>query len=188
MSTDGMLTFGDGYVTLSGTLLPGILVSQSIRDAVRYDESRHDHMSGRAKVALGWEDASVTLVLDLVTDEKSDCYEKLQAINKIFKEADRKKATPTVYTVTGRHLRARGINQVVFDALDSMEDDQDDTIQATLTFVEHLPAVIRREKNANAQKAAAGSAPATKAKPAADSNIVQDSDNPFMAGIAAGFK
>lgn len=193
--SDGVLTFADGLVHIGKQTLPGVLVSQSISCAVRYDQSRPDSMSGKNKLALGWEDATITLTLDLLTDPESDCYQKLAEINRIFKGAARKKATPTIYTVTGRHLRARGISRVVFDSLDSVEDDQDDVIQATISFVEHLPPVVKREKKANAVKAGAAKAntapatapaPASKAQPAASPAITDDTTNPFMAGIKAG--
>lgn len=187
--SDGLLSFADGVVKVGTEELPGVLVAQSIRCAVRYDQSRPDSMSGRNKLALGWEDATVLLTLDLLTDKTSDCYEKLEKINKIFKGADRKKATPTIYTVVGRHLRARGINRVVFDSLDSTEDDQQDVIQVTLAFVEHLPPVLKREKRANATKAStsATTAPTSTAQPAAAPAITEDTTNPFLAGIKTGF-
>ncbi|BCS54565.1 hypothetical protein [Geobacter sp. SVR] len=181
------LTFEDGLVKLGNTLLPGILRCQSIRCGVRYDESKHDAMSGKAKVALGWEDAGITLTLDLLCDEVSDCYAKLTAINKVFKATGGKKATPQIYNVTGRHLRARGISRVVFDALDSTESDDDDVIQVQLTFIEHIPAVVKREKRANAVKATGTTTPpATKATPAPAPGIVEDTTNPLLAGIKAG--
>lgn len=187
--SDGNLSFADGVVKVGTEELPGILVAQSIRCAVRYDQSRHDSMSGRNKLALGWEDATIVLTLDLLTDPASDCYEKLTKINKTFKGGDRKKATPTIYTVLGRHLRARGISRVVFDSLDSTEDDQQDVIQVTLAFVEHLPPVIKREKRATATKAVTAStkAPTTTSQPAAAPAITEDTTNPFTAGFKTGF-
>lgn len=189
MSNDGILTFADGLVQLGNLTLPGILVQQSIRNAVRYDQSKQDQMSGKNKVALGWEDATITLTVDLLTETGSDCYQKLTEINRIFKGAGKKKATPTIYTVTNRHVRARGISRVVFDALDSFETDGDDVIQATLTFVEHLPPVIRREKQAIARKKAAGStttAPTVKATPAVAPKVTKDTTNPLIAGFNEG--
>ena len=189
MPVDGLLTFEDGLVTLGKELLPGILVGQSIRGAVRYDESSSDQMSGKKKVAMGWEDATITLTLDLLCDNEGDCYKKLTIINRIFKAAAKDKTAPQIYTVTGAHMRARGIGRVVFDALESGETDCEDTIQVTLTFTEHLPAVVKREKQANAKKkgnATSTQVPAVKAKPAAAPAIVKDDTGSFMAGFNAG--
>uniref|UniRef100_C6E6Q0 Uncharacterized protein n=1 Tax=Geobacter sp. (strain M21) TaxID=443144 RepID=C6E6Q0_GEOSM len=187
MASDGFLKWEDGEVRLGGELLPGVFVDQSIRGAVRFDESKKDSQSGHHKTPLGFEDADIVITLDLLTDDTSDCYKKLAAINKVFRE-DRK-ANPKVYAVQNRHCAARGIRDVVFCALDSFESSDDDVISAALSFKEHLPPVIRREKQATATKVAGakqGAAPKIKATPAASPTVVSDSDNPFMAGFNAG--
>jgi len=112
----------------------------------------------------------------------STCYDKLKIIDGLFKG---KTAHPKVYEVTGRHLSARGIRQVVFDSLSSDESDQDDTIQATITFIEHNPPVIKREKQANAQKKAT---PKANVQPIVSGAIIKDDTVPFIAGVKAGLK
>jgi len=192
MSIDGYLTFEDGLVKLGNDLLPGLLVQQSIRCAVRYDSANMDHMSGTKKHTKGWEDATITLTLDLLSgpDEvngktvSSTCYDKLKIINNLFRG---KTVHPKVYQVTGKHLAARGIRQVVFDSLYSDECDQDDVMQVTLTFVEHLPPVIKRETQANAQKKVSQTAPQIKPQPAPAPAVMQDSTHPLIDGIKAVF-
>lgn len=181
---DGYLTFADGAVRLGSILLPGVLVAQTVQGAVRFDEAEADGMSGTLKTPLGWNDADIVLTLDLLSDEQSDCYEKLTAINQIFKGADNE-ANPKVYTVTGRHLRARGIGQVVFSGLDSTEDDQSDVIQATLSFVEHVPVIVRQEEQvaANSETAAAPAIATTDPEP---DPALADNSNPFMDGLQEG--
>lgn len=191
MATDGLLTFADGEVRLGNTLLPGVLFSQAIRNSVRFDRSERDGLSGKSKVPLGWDDAEITLQLELLTDKDGDCYEKLTVLNKIFRDVD-KGANPKIYTVTNRHARARGISRVVFSGLDSDEDDREDTILATMTFTEHVPPVVKREKQVAASTKALGSgsakAPAVAAKPTAAPAITTDSDSAFSAGFKAGMK
>lgn len=184
---DGALSWGDGEVRLGGELLPGSFLDMNIRGEVRFDESQQDSQSGRHKTPLGYQDADITLTLELLCDADGDCYSKLKQLNKVFK-SDRR-ANPKVYAVANRHCAARGIRNVVFSELSSFESDQDDVITATLSFVEHLPPVIKRERQAAASRAAAarsGSAPAVQATPAASAAVVSDPDNPFMAGLAAG--
>lgn len=182
MSTDGLLTFADGEVRLGKELLPGILVSMQINAGVRFDRAQRDHMSGRNKIPLGWEDSDIRLTVDLTTDELSTCYSKLTTINKVFKGAD-KGANPRVYDVTSSHLRARGVSRVVFSGLESEETDQDDTIKVVLIFSEHLPVVVKREKQVAKTKTAT---PVIKAKPAAAPAIVADTASPFAAGFQSG--
>jgi hypothetical protein len=185
MQTDQFLSFDDGIVQLGNDRLPGVFISMTVNAGVKFDRAERDHMSGKNKIPLGWEDSDVRLTLDLLCDDGSDCYAKLKVINLLFKGAD-KKASPQIYIVTNRHLRARGIDKVVFSGLETDEDDQSDVIRAVLTFSEHLPAVVKREKQVTAAKTKSG-APAVKAKPATSPAIVQDS-NPFTAGFNSGLK
>lgn len=185
---DGLLGFADGEVRLGNDILPGILVSQSVSDAVRFDEAEQDGLSGKVKVPMGWEDAEFSLTLDLLTDADSDCYDKLTELNAIFRGIDNG-ANPRVYTVTNRHARARGIDQVVFSGLDSAEDDKNDVIRATLTFVEHLPPIMRQENQVAAtdQAAGDGNAPTVAAaEPAADAAVMEDPDDALSAGFVQG--
>lgn len=182
---DGYLTFADGEVRLGNALVPGILVSQTIRGAVRFDAAEADGLSGTVKTPLGWNDADVVLTLDLICDEQSDCYDKLTAINQVFNGADNG-ANPKIYTVTSRHFRARGIDQLVFSGLDSAEDDQSDVIQATLSFVEHVPAIVRQEEHVAASDQAIGTAPqVTVTDPEPEATLADDS-NPFTNGLNEG--
>ncbi|MFZ2947900.1 MAG: hypothetical protein WA003_00315, partial [Desulfuromonadaceae bacterium] len=157
-----------------------------VNAGVRFDRAERDHMSGKNKIPLGWEDADIQISLDLLCDETGTCYDKLTVINGLFKGCDKGK-NPRVLQVTNRHLRSRGISKVVFSGLESNEDDQSDVIRVNLAFSEHLPAVVKREKQVAATKKAVGAAaPTVKAKPAASPTIVSDPPNPFMAGFNAG--
>jgi hypothetical protein len=185
MAIDSYLKYEDGELRVDGKLLPLSFVTQRVNAGVRFDRAERDHMSGKNKIPLGWEDADIQYTGDLLCDETGDCYEKLTVINKIFKGAD-KGANPLVLNISNRHLRARGISRVVFSGLESDEDDQSDVLRVVLTFSEHLPAVVKREKQVNASKTAVG-APAVKGKPAASKTVVSD-PNPFMAGFNTGLK
>lgn len=193
MQSDRFLTFEDGVVKLGNDQVPGVFISMTVNAGVKFDRAERDHMSGKNRIPMGWEDSDIRLTLDLLCDlqEKngqmvpSTCYDKLTEINRHFKGAD-KKASPMIYTVTNRHLRARGINRVVFSGLETDEDDQSDVIRAVLTFSEHLPAVVKREKQVTAAKTKGG-APTVKPKPAAAPAIVKDV-NPFAAGFNSGIK
>lgn len=141
----GLLTFEDGIVTLDGTELKGILQSLNVKTAVRFDEAKVDGASGKKKTPAGFEDSEVCISMILLTDEDSDCYEKLEEINHIFKGID-KNTNPKIFTVTNRHLLARGIREVVFANLGSSENSSTDEIFISLQFVEHNPPVIKMEQ------------------------------------------
>lgn len=154
---DGILSFSDGQISLGGKSVPGILQSMTIAGQVRFDKAEQDGLSGKVKVPLGWEDADITLAIELTTEEDLTCYDKLRALNRIFKGTDNG-GNPNVYDVVNAHTLARGIERVVFSGLTSQETDQDDVILANLAFAEHVPPVTKVEVRKSAGKAPAPSA------------------------------
>nr|DAW17981.1 MAG TPA: hypothetical protein [Caudoviricetes sp.] len=118
-----LLTFEDGVVRIDGEELPGILSDLRVSGKVRFDEQSVDKASGKKKTPQGWEDAEISLTLYLTTDGAGTCF-----------------------TVTNRHLLARGVRRVVFSRLDSAETTQTDEIRASLSFVEHNPPIVRQEQ------------------------------------------
>jgi hypothetical protein len=169
---DGILSFGDGQLSLGGRLVPGILQSMTIAGQVRFDKAEQDGMSGKVKVPLGWEDADITLVVELLTEESSTCYSKLDELNRIFKGTDNG-GNPKIYDVVNPHALARGIERVVFSGLSSQETDQDDVISANLSFVEHVPPVTRVEAR-QAAKTTGGAPATTAADPKLDRRLTVD--------------
>ncbi len=169
-----MVTFEDGIITLGGKELPGIMTDIRVSGSVRFDEQKLDGQSGKNKTPQGYEDCEISASLDLLTDSESTCYEKLEELNAIFRNID-DKANPVVCTAASRHLQARGIRQIVFSRLDSVESDADDYVRVSVSFVEHNPPIVRTEKDQaksptaselkeQAQAAASGAAPTAEAE------------------------
>lgn len=168
-----LLSFEDGEVRLAGELLPGVLKYLSVRDQVRFDEAEQDGMSGKTKTPLGWEDAAVVVIVELLTDSSSTCYDKLAVLDAKFRGHD-SKGNPLVLDVVNAHLRARGVDQVVFSGLDSSESDQDDVILVNLSFTEHRPAIVAVEERAEAGSAPASASAPGQAEPALDATLMVD--------------
>lgn len=180
-----LITFEDGVITLAGDEVPGILQSLSVDGKVRFDEQKVDGASGKKKTPQGYEDCEIAVSLYLVTDNDTSCYEKLETLSGMFRKTD-DKANPQIYDVANRHLLARGVRQVVFSKLQTVENDQTDEIMANLGFVEHNPPIVKTEKalaksptpKEMAQKAvekaagSSGGAGSSSAKPEEDSLIV----------------
>ena len=137
-----LLTFDDGIVRVDGEDLPGILDDLKVSGKVRFDEQKVDKASGKKKTPQGWEDTDVSITLYLPTDESGTCYDKAEVLNGFFRKTDGK-ANPTIFTVTNRHLLARGVRRVIFSRLDTAENSQTDEIKATLAFVEHRPPIVK---------------------------------------------
>ncbi|SHI61106.1 hypothetical protein [Halodesulfovibrio aestuarii] len=150
---DGYISFEHGELRLGNTLVPGVLSRLSVDGKVRFDEAEQDGRSGKAKVPMGWEDAAVSVTLELLTDEKSSCYDKLASLTRLYQGHD-SGGNPMVYRTVNAHLAARNIDEVVFDGLNSSENDQSDSITVSLRFVEHNPPIQLAEK-----RSASGTAP-----------------------------
>lgn len=165
------VTFADGIVRLGGEELPGLLQSLRVDGKVKYDKQKIDGASGDNKTPQGWEDQTVVVSLVLVTDDESDCYEKLDAITPYFRKADGA-ANPEIYTITNRHLKTRGIRQVVFDRFESNENNATDEIRVTLGFTEHNPPIVRTEENAAKTPTPGEAAKQTSAAPEEDDAII----------------
>lgn len=140
-----LLTWEDGVVKVDGQELPGELVDLSVDCRVKFDEQDVDGQSGKKRTPLGWEDAEVGLALCLTTEaDGDDCYDKLAVINGIFRSHDAQ-ANPKIFRIDNRHLLARGVNELIFSGLSSGETEEDDTIIASLSFVENNPPVVKTE-------------------------------------------
>ncbi|WP_321402718.1 hypothetical protein [Maridesulfovibrio sp.] len=151
---NGYLSWEDGAVVLGGSELDGILQNLSVRGAVLFDRAEQDGLSGKTKIPMGWEDADITLVLLLETNEAADCYDRLEELDALFKGQD-SNGNPLILDVRNRHCQARHINQVVFSGLDSQENNKDDAIIASLAFSEHRPATVDTEERVVASGKAA---------------------------------
>jgi len=158
---DGVLTWEHGEVRLGGARVDGELNYLSVRGEVEFDEAREDGLSGTKKTAMGWMDADISISIVLTTDDDATCYDRLREIDALFRGGDEGKK-PQVYTVTNAHVRARGVDQVVFKGLSSNETNRDDTLRVTMDFVEYEPAVVKTETR-DAASDAAIETPATNA-------------------------
>ncbi|SBW07329.1 conserved hypothetical protein [uncultured Desulfovibrio sp.] len=141
-----LLTFEDGEIRLGGEAVPGLLASLKVDGKVRFDSQKVDGASGKSKTPQGWEDCEVQVTVALLTDEESDCYTKAAALEALFRSPD-KKANPQIFTITNKHVLARGVRQVVFSKLETAESNRTDDITATLGFTEHRPPVVKVEES-----------------------------------------
>lgn len=134
----------DGIISLDGKNLVGLLSNISIKTAVRFDEQDIDGKSSKKKVPLGWSDADIIIQLELTTDdESSSCYEKLAELDNIFRSKNKNKVK--VFDIDNRHLNARNVRRVVFSNLESSENNMEDIIYASLSFIEYEPAITKTE-------------------------------------------
>ena len=183
--SDNYLTIEHGQVSLGGSIAPGEFVSMDVSNFVRLDRAEVDSLSGKKKVAMGWEDSMITIELSLLSDEKSTCYKKLEVLNGIFKGMNSNKA-PKIYDIANPHVAARGIDQVVFRCLKSWETNEDDTLIATLEFEEYEPPTVPPEKRqaaADSSKTAAPAAGTADDKAVIDETVTKDTEGPYSTAF-----
>jgi len=141
----GYLTFEDGRIFIENYELNGIIKDLNITGKIRFDSAQTDSLSGTKKTPMGWEDATISIQLELTTDEDSSCYEKLNNINNIFMGQD-DDGNPKVLKIYNKHTQARNVDDVIFSSLESQESDIDDIILVKLNFIEFLPVIVETEK------------------------------------------
>ncbi|MDT3693144.1 MAG: hypothetical protein ROM03_01935 [Mucispirillum sp.] len=139
-----LLTISDDKILLNGNNIPGLLSTVSVNTSIRFDDQDIDGKSSKKKVPLGWSDADITIQLELITDDEgSSCYEKLAELDSIFRSKDKNKVK--VFDIDNRHLNARNVRRVVFSNLESSENNMEDIIYASLSFIEYEPAITKTE-------------------------------------------
>lgn len=139
-----IITDDFGQMKLDSKLLPGTFEAMEITGDIVIDEVEVPGQSGKAKQAMGFGDAVISLKLRLPTDDESTAYEKLEQLNAIFQAVDAQ-AKPYVYRIVNKHTAARKVNQVIFKTLRSSEDNRSDLIKAELEFTEYRPIVVKKE-------------------------------------------
>jgi len=139
------LTFENGQISLGDSLIPGILTQMKIKNSVIFDNFSIDSISGTKKIPMGFSDSDISVSMDLLTDDDMTCYDRLAEVNRIFKAVD-EDANLIIYTILNFHCAARGIQKVYFSGLNSQETDQDNIIAVTLSFIEYIPDVVKKEE------------------------------------------
>jgi hypothetical protein len=133
-----------GVVGEAVRVLPGILDSIEVSDALLTDNVQQQGKSGDIKVISGWADCdlAVNLILfdiprlstNMATPDitRHDC---LAEISGWFKKM--KDGAPQIYTVHHPHVAAWGAKEFVFNSLKSSESRSRNIITCTLEFDEY---------------------------------------------------
>lgn len=136
-----------GHIKVGGTLLPGIFQSMEIEGELRIDEKDIPGSSAKAKQPMGFEDAKVKLIIRLLTDEKSTCYQKLKTITSLFHKVD-KHAKPHVYKIVNHLTDIWKLKEVLFKTLRVTDTNQNDSLDVSIDFEEYHPVLVATEKKA----------------------------------------
>ncbi|MCM0757343.1 hypothetical protein M7775_02015 [Sporomusa sphaeroides DSM 2875] len=142
-----IITTSAGDVMLNDTLIPGVYQSMEVTGKLRIDEKDVPGSSGKRKQPLGYEDAEIILTVKLLTDDDTDCYEKVAKLASLFQNVDNT-AKPYVYRIVNRLLDSWKIKEILFSSLRTTDDNKSNTIVAQLDFIEYKPAIVNAEAKA----------------------------------------
>jgi len=110
------------------------------------DEQEVKGSSGKVKQVKGYTDGTMQVSIVLNTDDKSTCYDKLVALQGIFRKTDTQ-AKPIIYNIVNQHINNRNIHKVLLTSMKSKEDNSSsDTINVSISLVEYASFQITKEK------------------------------------------
>ncbi|MBN2544589.1 MAG: hypothetical protein JXB50_02250 [Spirochaetes bacterium] len=145
-----------GYVYLNGEEIQGTLKSISVGGAIIYEKSGAEKAQSKKKIVSGYEDKTVSITYQIISksdDEASDhesLMEQVEAIENMFMKTEEK--LPKVYFIDHPLLKARHIERVLFKSFNSDVSTGVKQCNATLEFIEFVPAkyeVIDKETAAS---------------------------------------
>lgn len=188
-----MIYVEDSAIKIGGKLLPGVFKSMEIDGDAKVEEQEVKGSTSKPKQAIGYEDAKITIEIQLDDDyeekqKRKTTLKKLAVIQSLFKKADQDK--PVVYPIINEHTAARGIKQVIFKKLTTKELNSKSTMVVTIELWEYVPMKITAKKAvAPAASAATGTGTTSNANTANTSNLSQDYKNYLGAdrGSAPGY-
>lgn len=156
---------------LGGVVLPVPPASMRIRQALKIDEIEIKGRSGKVKQPVGYEDAEISIELELCDREEGDAVvetarERLEQLQKLFRAS--KEALPQPLEIVSVLTEACGIRRVLFKELE-VHDNELDFISATLQLTEFesvenqlkqqaAEVSARQEAEAKSEEAIAGDA------------------------------
>lgn len=150
-----MIYVEDGYVKVGGVVLPGIYKSLEIKADALVEEKEVEGSATKPKQATGYEDAKITIEIQLYDTPNQTKEEKLSSLQNIFRSSGQE--VPSVQSIISEHTSIRGINQVIFKSLSTKETNQKDSITASLEFWEYIPVTISVMSASDSKSSSGGS-------------------------------
>lgn len=140
-----MIYFDDDSVKIGGIVLPGIYKSIEVNQEAKIDEETVEGSSKRPKQASGYDDAKITISLQLEDSQDGTTKEaKLQTIQNIFKVDGQDK--PVVHELVSTHSAIRGIRNVIIRNMSSKESNKKNEITVDLELLQYDTVTITAAK------------------------------------------
>lgn len=140
-----MIYFDDDTVKIGGVILPGIYKSMEVSQDAQVDEQDVEGSSRKPKQASGYDDAKITISLQLLDSMDGMTKEgKLQIIQNIFRAQGQEK--PVVHELVSTHSSIRGIMNVIVKSMSSKESNKKDEITVDLELLQYDTVTITAKK------------------------------------------
>ena len=146
-----MIFFDESTVKINGVILPGTFRSIEVKTSALVEEVEVKGKKEKPKQATGYEDGKVTLELTLLESEEQTIIDKLDIIQKLFKNSGQ--AKPNVYEIVNEHTAVRGISKVIFKDMTTKETNKKSEIIAVLEFWEYITVTVTAKKKTSSSSA-----------------------------------
>ena len=134
----------DDTIMIGGVLLPGLYKKVEVTTAAKIDEQEVEGSSTKPKQATGYEDAQISIELELHDSENQTKEEKPTIVQNIFRI--RGQELPEVFSIVSTYTAIRNVDQVLIKSLNSQINNKKDMITITLELMEYIPQTIKAKK------------------------------------------
>lgn len=151
-----MIYVDDDTVKIGGVVLPGIYKSMEISHEAKIDEQDVEGSTRKPKQATGYEDAKITISVQLLDSvDGTTKEEKLQIIQELFRMAGAEK--PTVHELVSAHSSIRGVMNVIIKSMSSKESNKKDEITVELELLQYDTVSIKAKRKKKGEAEETGS-------------------------------
>lgn len=145
----------DDTIMIGGVILPGLYKKVEVTTAAKIDEQEVEGSSAKPKQATGYEDAQISIELELHDSEDKTKEEKLTIIQNLFRI--RGQELPEVFPIISSYTAIRNVDQVLIKNLNSQNSNKKDMITVTLELMEYIPQTIKAKKKKSGSGGSSGS-------------------------------
>ena len=134
----------DDTIMIGGVLLPGLYKKVEVKTAAKIDEQEVEGSSAKPKQATGYEDAQISIELELHDSETQTKEDKLAVIQNLFRM--RGQELPEVYPIISTYTAIRNVDQVLIKDMSSQSSNKKDMLTVNLELMEYIPQTIKAKK------------------------------------------
>lgn len=145
----------DDTIMIGGVLLPGLYKKVEVTTAAKIDEQEVEGSSAKPKQATGYEDAQISIELELHDSETQSKEDKLDVIQNLFRM--RGQELPEVYPIISTYTSLRNVDQILIKNMSSQSSNKKDMLAVTLELMEYIPQTIKAKKKKSGSGGSSGS-------------------------------